>query len=162
MILQCACPHTIDRLIKSHLCLQIHYHTFQPRHPISCLSLSVLLLPDSKPPLHPPPSDTILSNVISRVFHVLLTPLLCLPYPLQSILLPFLDLLLFLQSLLLHELRLVCYMHLVNVDKAARRLPRVTEELFARGNKFAVDSLRHEVHIPGGDSKGDENALELH
>ena len=125
------------------------------------LSPSVLLLPNAKPPLHPPPSDAILSNVIPRILHVLFSSLLRLPYPLQSILFPLLNLFLFLQSLLLHDLRLMRYVHLVNLDEATGRLPRMSEEFFARGDELAVDSLGHEVHVPGGDRKGYEDTLGL-
>jgi hypothetical protein len=125
----------------------------------SHLPIPNCLLPNSKPPLHPPPPDTVLANIVPRILNVLLTPLLGLPNSLQPILLPLLDLILLLQPLFLHNLRLVRDVHPVDFDEAAGRLVRVAEELFARGHELAVDGLGHEIHVPGGNCKGNEYAL---
>jgi len=79
---------------------------------------TIFSLPNAKPPLNSPSSNTILSHVIPRIFNILLPPLLGLPLPHEPVLFPLLHLLGLLQSLLLVLLRRLCHVHLVNFDKS--------------------------------------------
>lgn len=166
----CLCYNNLFHTFKQHslkkltccnsLCPYNIIHALSPSHSsASATSFPILLLPDTKPSLDPPSPDTILSNIIPRVLHILLAPLFRLPNPLQPVLFPLLNLLLLLQTLVLHNLCLVRNMHLVDVDEAARRLERMAEKLFARGYQIAVDGLGHEVHVPCCDCERDKNAL---
>lgn len=116
-------------------------------------------LPDTKPPLNPPPPNTILPNIIPRILDILLALQLSLPHPLQPILLPLLDLLGLLQPLLLVLLRRLLHMHLVDLNESRRGFEGVAQEIFARGKQVAEDGLGDKVHVPCCYGEGDEYAL---
>jgi hypothetical protein len=116
-------------------------------------------LPDAKPLLHPPPPDTILTNVIPWVLNIFLTPLLGLPLSLQSELLPLLNLFGLLQPLLLVLLRRLRHVHLVDFNEARGGFEGVADKVFACRKQVAEDGLGDEVHVPCGYGEGDEYAL---
>jgi hypothetical protein len=101
--------------------------------PIHLITPFPTLLPNAKPPLHPPPAHSILPNIVSRILHILPALGLGLLQPLQPILFPLLHLLSLLQPLLLVDLARLLHVHFVDFDKTTARFEGVAEEVFAIG-----------------------------
>jgi hypothetical protein len=117
------------------------------------------LLPDTKPPLHPPAPHAIFTNIVSWVLDVLLSLLFCHALSLSPVLPPLLDILCLLQALLSVHLGSLLDVHLIDFAKALRRLNGMAVEFFLSREEVAVDCFFFKVHPPCSTCKGDKDAL---